>query len=87
MNTNPCGGIVFLTLIAGRKQKEALLDALFEAGGRLINVVYGYVNIINYHILIASSITENDVLIKVNFSIKHCVCHVRIESIDSLDVC
>ena len=41
MNTNPCGGIVFLTLIAGRKQKEALVHALSEAGGRLINVVYG----------------------------------------------
>ncbi len=33
--------IEFLTLIAGRKQKEALLDALSEAGGRLINIVYG----------------------------------------------
>ena len=41
MNTNPCGGIVFLVLIAGRKQKEELLHALSEAGGRLINVVYG----------------------------------------------
>ncbi len=41
MNTNPCGGIVFLVLIAGRKQKEELLQALSEAGGRLINVVYG----------------------------------------------
>ncbi|MCE5234924.1 MAG: hypothetical protein ABFC62_07935 [Clostridiaceae bacterium] len=41
MNCNPCGGIVFLTLIAGRKQKEALLDALTEAGGKLINVIYG----------------------------------------------
>lgn len=33
--------IKFLTLIAGRKHKDALLDALFKAGGRLINIVYG----------------------------------------------
>ncbi len=33
--------IEFLTLIAGRKHKDALLDALSGAGGRLINVVYG----------------------------------------------
>ncbi len=39
-NDVPCC-IEFLTLIAGRKQKEALLDALSEAGGRLINIVYG----------------------------------------------
>ena len=31
----------FLTLIAGRKKKEALLGALHEAGGRLVHVVYG----------------------------------------------
>jgi len=36
----PCR-IEFLTLIAGRKNKCALLKALWEAGGRLINVVYG----------------------------------------------
>lgn len=39
-NDFPCC-IEFLTLIAGRKQKDALLDALSEAGGRLVNVVYG----------------------------------------------
>ncbi|HWR19304.1 MAG TPA: hypothetical protein VN608_06755 [Clostridia bacterium] len=40
MNCNPCGGIVYLSIIAGRKKKEALLDALSEAGGRLIKVIY-----------------------------------------------
>lgn len=39
-NDVPCC-IEFLTLIAGRKQKDALLDVLSEAGGRLINIVYG----------------------------------------------
>ncbi len=38
---NCLNGLVFLTLIAGRKQKEALLDALTEGGGRLVNIVYG----------------------------------------------
>ncbi len=38
---NHLGGVVFLTVIAGRKQKIALLDALAEMGGRLVNVVYG----------------------------------------------
>lgn len=33
--------IKFLTLIAGRKHKDVLLDELFKAGGRLINIVYG----------------------------------------------
>ncbi len=41
MNTIPHGGVVFLTIIAGRKQKEPLLTALIEAGGRLVNVIYG----------------------------------------------
>ncbi len=41
MNCNPCGGIVYLSIIAGRKQKEALLDAVSEAGGRLVKVIYG----------------------------------------------
>jgi ABC-type cobalamin transport system ATPase subunit len=35
------GCIEFLTVIAGRKHKGALLDALSEAGGRLIHAVYG----------------------------------------------
>lgn len=39
-NDVPCG-IEFLTLITGRKNKDALLKALSEAGGRLIEVVYG----------------------------------------------
>lgn len=34
-------GLVFLTLIAGRKQKEALLTALMNAGMHVINAVYG----------------------------------------------
>ena len=38
---NHLGGVVFLTVIAGRKQKSALLDALAEMGGRLVNIVYG----------------------------------------------
>ena len=38
---NCVGRIDFLTLITGRTQKDALLDALTEAGGRLINIVYG----------------------------------------------
>lgn len=38
---NCLNGIVFLMLIAGRKQKDALLDALTEAGGKLIKTVYG----------------------------------------------
>lgn len=41
MNCNPCGGIVFLVVIAGRKQREALVEALAQAGGRLIEVIYG----------------------------------------------
>ena len=38
---NHLDGLVFLTVIAGRKQKRLLLDALTEAGGRLVNIVYG----------------------------------------------
>lgn len=38
---NCLGRIVFLTVIAGRTHKDTLLDSLSEAGGRLINVVYG----------------------------------------------
>jgi len=33
--------IVFLTIIAGRKQKDALLTALLGAGIHLINTLYG----------------------------------------------
>lgn len=38
---NCLGSLVLLTLIAGRKQKSALLDALTETGGRLIKLIYG----------------------------------------------
>ncbi len=41
MMSQNSSGIVFLTVIAGRKQKVTLLDKLAEMGGRLINVVYG----------------------------------------------
>jgi hypothetical protein len=34
-------GLVFLTLISDRKHKKALLDALTETGGRLVNIMYG----------------------------------------------
>jgi len=43
-NDTPAGvtyGLDFLTVIAGRKLKDALLDALSEAGGRLLTAVYG----------------------------------------------
>lgn len=40
--TNSCSHCVdLLVVIAGRKQKTALLEALSGAGGRLITVVYG----------------------------------------------
>ena len=35
------GDIEFLMVIAGRKQRESLLDALAESGGRLFSIVYG----------------------------------------------
>lgn len=38
-NDNPCY-IEFLTLIAGRKQRGAIVNELSEAGGRLIKIVY-----------------------------------------------
>ncbi len=38
---NCLNGLFYLTLIAGRKQKDALLDALTQTGGRLVKVVYG----------------------------------------------
>lgn len=33
--------VVLLTVISGRKRKNALIEALAHAGGRLIHVVYG----------------------------------------------
>ncbi|MFT3985330.1 MAG: hypothetical protein QM697_15600 [Lachnospiraceae bacterium] len=36
---SPC--LVFLTIIAGRKLKNALTEALAEEGGKLITVMYG----------------------------------------------
>lgn len=39
-NDVPCK-IVFFTLIAGRKQKDALLTALSASGLKLINTMYG----------------------------------------------
>lgn len=41
MNHPEKDSIVFLTVIAGRKQEEALLTALLEAGMRLVSAVYG----------------------------------------------
>lgn len=41
MNHEEKDRIVFLTIIAGRKQKDALLSALSEAGVRLTNTIYG----------------------------------------------
>lgn len=41
MKTGEAGKIVFFTLIAGRKRKDALLSALSEQGAQLINTVYG----------------------------------------------
>ena len=40
MNEFTCN-VEFLTLVAGRKQKTALASAIYEAGGRLIKIVYG----------------------------------------------
>ena len=41
--------VVWMTIISGRKQKEALLVALSDAGGRLINTMYGKGSVeINY---------------------------------------
>ena len=36
----PAGDAVFMVLIAGRKQKDALLTALLETGAHLINTTY-----------------------------------------------
>lgn len=41
MNHEEKDGVVFLTLIAGRNQREALLTALLDAGMHLISAVYG----------------------------------------------
>lgn len=35
------GCLVFLVVIAGRNQKEALLSALFESGMHLMSTIYG----------------------------------------------
>lgn len=32
---------VFLTLVAGRKQKDALIAALYESGVKLVSTMYG----------------------------------------------
>ena len=40
LNNNSCC-IKYLILIAGRKHKTALLNALSKSGGKLIEVVYG----------------------------------------------
>lgn len=45
-NDMPCKGtmprkLVFLTLIAGRKRKDALLTALSASGLKIINTIYG----------------------------------------------
>jgi hypothetical protein len=60
----PCC-IESLTLIAGRKQKDALLDALSESGGRLLRIVYGKGSAgINYlKDMLGFSPEENKVLI------------------------
>ena len=41
MNDETDGKIAYLAIIAGRKNKDALLTALHESGIRLINTVYG----------------------------------------------
>ena len=41
MPNEETGKIVFLTLITGRSQKDAILTALLEAGIHLINTSYG----------------------------------------------
>lgn len=41
MSNDVSCGIEFLTLIAERKHKETLLNALSNEGAKLINVVYG----------------------------------------------
>ena len=41
MNSEDICNINFLTLIAGRNQKEVLLTALANHGARLINTLYG----------------------------------------------
>lgn len=41
MKHEETGNILFLTIIAGRKQKDALLTALCETGAKLVTVLYG----------------------------------------------
>lgn len=50
-----------MTLIAGRKQKDALLEALPEAGGRLVNIVYGKGTVNTSHLkCLLGFVTEED---------------------------
>ena len=41
MENNKAEKIVFMVVIIGRKQKDALLTALLDSGIRLINTTYG----------------------------------------------
>ena len=41
MQNEEKGEILFMALIAGRTQQDALLSALLEAGVHLINTIYG----------------------------------------------
>jgi hypothetical protein len=41
MNSHALENIVFLILIAGRKQKDALLDEISKIDCRVINTIYG----------------------------------------------
>lgn len=41
MKNEATNQLVFLTLITGRKQKDALLNMLTESGGCLISTLYG----------------------------------------------
>ena len=59
--TNDLSGLVLLTLIAGRKQKDALLNALSEAGGRLVTIVYGKSTVnMSYLKCLLGFVTEED---------------------------
>lgn len=57
--------IRFMTVIAGRKHKEALLDALFAHGGRLLNLVYGKGSVTSSYIkeMLGLVLEENKVII------------------------
>jgi len=41
MSNDAPSHLVFLTVISGRKLKSSLTEALWKAGGHLINTVYG----------------------------------------------